>query len=499
MTIKLKNDAETTLTASATDTELTLAVVDTSSMPALGAGQEFTLTITDGSNHERVTVVGVAPTELTLSARGVESTVKRSWPIDTPCKLTLTAGTLLTSMQDGFELDAGFADVAYKQGEAWGAVTAGLNPSTTSNEEPVPVDSSLTSFEINTTVGGVGFIQVMRQVSGSTYEAVDSIEITAAVGINTYSVSGATLPRAMSILAGDIIALRLPSSGAMKLGYVEAPTSSEIFWSFVGDTGVGSQSTFAKQTIYSIALSYEYTIQEAVAGAAYDPKSFQLSYDNRDAIVLETQRNLNLTPRVQDLTAYVIGDSTIAAFAGGTAIFDLLNTIRPNGDISVPGDNISQQLGHWNALTITPSLVGYVVIEIGLNDLDPAEASAVALARLQNLVDTVRSDITSDRVIILAQMSPCRERLIDVYGEAQGEVSYQKWLAMNDAIIGNGGDAITGVDYTASSHVAKMNDGLGNLLPSMDTGDHIHPNDTGRAEIRDSWVDVLRRLAGFIV
>ncbi|GAI83031.1 unnamed protein product [marine sediment metagenome] len=82
MTIKLKNDSATTLTAAALIADLTLTVADTGSMPALAAGQSFTATLSDGVNYERVTVTDVATGLLTLSARGIESTVKRDWAID---------------------------------------------------------------------------------------------------------------------------------------------------------------------------------------------------------------------------------------------------------------------------------------------------------------------------------------------------------------------------------------------------------------------------------
>ena len=126
--------------------------------------------------------------------------------------------------------------------------------------------------------------------------------------------------------------------------------------------------------------------------------------------------------------------------------------------------------------------------------VDPSESAATALGRLQTLVDEIKADIGS-RTLLIGQMTPCRQRLIDYYGATNGPIAYQKWLDMNDAIAGNGANAITGVDGRITAHVALMNDGSGNLAAAYDTGDHIHPNAAGRQIIADAW-DVALVAAG---
>lgn len=238
----------------------------------------------------------------------------------------------------------------------------------------------------------------------------------------------------------------------------------------------------------------------ALAGAVAASDEVTSAIATAEASAIEAAINAvgniyGLTPiNLATTKAYAIGDSTIAAYAGGTAVIDLVGTVRTKQNVAVPGHTIAQQLSAWNALTIVPSSVGWVGIQIGLNDLDPAEAASVAIARLQNLVNKVRADIGERRIILLSQMIPCRQRLIDIYGSTNGPIAHQKWVAMNAAIAGIGPSPITGVNVRVTSHVALLDDGAGNLKATYDTGDHIHPNTAGRQIYADAWAAALARI-----
>ena len=120
----------------------------------------------------------------------------------------------------------------------------------------------------------------------------------------------------------------------------------------------------------------------------------------------------------------------------------------------------------------------------------PSESAASALARYQTLVNDINTSSPQAKVI-LGTMTPCRQRLINVYGAVDGLVSYQKWLDMNEAIKGNGANAITGADATAYAHTDLLNDGNGNLKPEYEIVglvDHIHENSAGRLIVAESWM-----------
>ena len=196
-------------------------------------------------------------------------------------------------------------------------------------------------------------------------------------------------------------------------------------------------------------------------------------------------------------SAIIVGDSTVSAYSGATAIATLLASI-PDVDltnitsIADPGDTIAQQKTAWQALSSgARSEAKYVIVQVGLNDLLPSESAATALSRYQDLIDTIASDSPSAR-IYTSQMTPCKQRLIDLYGATDGATSYQKWIDMNTAISGSGDSAITGMYGAITAHVAALDaNSDGNLDAEYDTGDHIHENDDARTLIATHWSDKL--------
>lgn len=192
-----------------------------------------------------------------------------------------------------------------------------------------------------------------------------------------------------------------------------------------------------------------------------------------------------------------VGDSTIAAYSTYASIMEYLCSNYIKVTCAVPGHTIAQQKAAWLALA-TRHYAKWVTVEVGLNDLDPSEAAAPAIARLQDLVNTVRANTAGDPVIFIAKMVPCKQRLIDVYGAVDGLVSYAKWLAINEAITGGGSTPITGVSGRITAHEAALNDGSGNLAPAYDSGDHIHETNAGRKIIGTEWGNKIKATIGVL-
>lgn len=178
--------------------------------------------------------------------------------------------------------------------------------------------------------------------------------------------------------------------------------------------------------------------------------------------------------------AIMLGDSTIAAYLGTTAVLDYVGTSLTKTSLADEGDTINEQRLVFAASAFRDD-ARWVCFQIGLNDLDPAEAASVAIARMQTLVDTVRICTRPRTLKVMSLMDPCRARMIALYGPVNGEIAYQKWTTMNEAYAGLGPTPVTGVDVRVTAHVPLMSDGSGNLLPIYDTGDGIHPNNAGRA------------------
>ncbi|CDS48904.1 hypothetical protein [Polaromonas sp. CG9_12] len=188
--------------------------------------------------------------------------------------------------------------------------------------------------------------------------------------------------------------------------------------------------------------------------------------------------------------ATVLGDSTIAAYLGANAVSTYLATSRTLLNLAVPGDTIAMQKTAWQGAALRAQSK-WVMIEVGLNDVLSTEATAPVLARLQDLVNTVIADAPLAKVLI-AQMTPCKGRLMADLGATNGPVAYQKWLDLNTAIAGGGASPITGVQGRVSAHVPLLNDGAGNLLAQYDqVSDFIHPNNAGRQIMASAWTNAL--------
>ena len=125
----------------------------------------------------------------------------------------------------------------------------------------------------------------------------------------------------------------------------------------------------------------------------------------------------------------IIGNSTIARYAGGESIAALMNETSAYSitDISVPGYTIHQEDSLWRAIPIgVKQSLNYVFVEIGNNDLKPEEPASKALARYQSLINLIRSETNKSCKIITSTMTPLKQRLINLFGNTEGLIAYKK-------------------------------------------------------------------------
>ena len=165
-------------------------------------------------------------------------------------------------------------------------------------------------------------------------------------------------------------------------------------------------------------------------------------------------------------------------------------------NIAVAGGTIASQEAAWSLLGDKTSY-DWILILVGINDRDPAESAATALARYQHLVDTITADKKASAVIFTSTLTPCKQFLIDTYGPIIGEVAQQKWVDMNIGIRGQGPDAITGmVDY-ADAHTLLLDDGAGSLALQYDVGDHLHITAAARSVVALDCRGIMQRFGFF--
>ena len=186
----------------------------------------------------------------------------------------------------------------------------------------------------------------------------------------------------------------------------------------------------------------------------------------------------------------IIGNSTIAAYAGGEAIAVLMNKDSEYSitDISVPGHTIKQQEAKWRKIPpeVKQSL-DFVFVEIGNNDLSPEVSVDTTLFRYQSLIDLIRSETSKSCRIITSTMTPLKKRLLLKHPDNH-LLYYEKWRYMNKAIIGKGPDKIVNFDSYCKKHTKILNDGKDNLKPMYDTGDGTHTTTAARQVIADEWI-----------
>lgn len=157
-------------------------------------------------------------------------------------------------------------------------------------------------------------------------------------------------------------------------------------------------------------------------------------------------------------------------------------------NIALGGDTITGQLTKWNALTDKLSY-DLVFIQIGLNDYP--NSLATNISNYQNMVNTIRSGIHADALIIIAKMIPVKNAMA-----VPVEANQAKWVGLNAAIAGEGATPITGVDGRVTAHVPILDDGAGSLKTIYVTQsfDPVHENDLARAVIIKEWHEVMYNL-----
>lgn len=182
-----------------------------------------------------------------------------------------------------------------------------------------------------------------------------------------------------------------------------------------------------------------------------------------------------------------LGDSTIAAGYGGLVVPAYIPEFTPLTSVATGGDTILGQRAKF--LNLTNHLeYDAVVIQIGLNDMNPAsQTTETVLANYQTLIDVVRSKVNIRCKIYISQMLPCKQRWFDLYGQTDGALALARWQELNNAIA----NTFTGVNGRITSHVALLGDAEGNLKPEYDSGDRIHETPEGRIVIANAWRDKL--------
>lgn len=147
---------------------------------------------------------------------------------------------------------------------------------------------------------------------------------------------------------------------------------------------------------------------------------------------------------------------------------------------ALTGDTIQGQQTAWTAIA-DKGAVAAVVIHAGVNNLSASETSTTVLSRLQTLIDTIKADKPTAKIVV-CKILPCK-------GVFAGDATkYSHWQAVNTGI-----PSLTSVDAVVTGHMTPLNDGADNLLGlyANNGTDTVHPNEFGRQIIARYTRDAL--------
>jgi lysophospholipase L1-like esterase len=368
---------------------------------------------------------------------------------------------VLGPMDNGIGIYAGFLNASPR----WVVSGAGVITSAT----PIPLNTRTTIAYIYT---------------GTNLELYVSGVLVGSVAYSgTYSV---VANHGLCLSGVGVFASPLDFFGGVYVGRNVTTEEREYLEGLVSSTAPVPNEAYIKQ----VTLASEAVDVPTIIAAITPNIQAMVDAGIKDAL-LRVGVNYSLAPLITSTKVYSLGDSTVADYTY-PGLVDLVSTVRVIVDIATPGDTIAGQKSKWLAQTIDPALVGWVVVQIGLNDMNPTDGTTASkIAELQDLITTIRGEIGATKKLLIAKMLPCKQRYIDVYGATNGGLAQQRWVAINAAIAGEGATPITGVDGRITSHVPFMDDGAGNLIVTYNTGDNIHPNLAGRQLMANKWKEAL--------
>lgn len=191
----------------------------------------------------------------------------------------------------------------------------------------------------------------------------------------------------------------------------------------------------------------------------------------------------------------VLGDSIVGALSNYALTPSYIYTASEARtragivDIAVPGNKVNDQIANWNASSYSGSNgdgLKVAIVMVGINDIAAGTSAATIEGYLQTLVNTLKADHPSMKVI-LCTLTPAKRQLDTI-----NVGYYSVWQTLNTDIRAG---VVTGTDLLSDSARAATEDGTtGNLYGPYDKGDGIHPDNPGRQAIGEAWRGDLQSL-----
>lgn len=164
---------------------------------------------------------------------------------------------------------------------------------------------------------------------------------------------------------------------------------------------------------------------------------------------------------------FCMGDSITNFGYYETQLNSLIGNNWIVANYGVSGNTTTQMLARFQQQIINPGCVDYVIIMGGVNDL---AASATATAIEANLQAMYNMAHNAGIKVIAMTVTPWKGSASWTIGKQIEQDALNAWILANP----------TNVDYVIDAYTQLVDPDVANtLLPAYDSGDHIHPNQTG--------------------
>lgn len=200
-----------------------------------------------------------------------------------------------------------------------------------------------------------------------------------------------------------------------------------------------------------------------------------------DRLQYEYRDKLAITPDTHENAAVCILGDSLSWYLGHYHLMDEYSTSY----LAEGGVGTLLQKFMWDQQTYSlQASFQYIFCMMSVNDQNLTVEQYTTI--YQAFINQLRLE-APNAIIIGVELTPVKGCLTHFAGDD----GYAKYLTFNEAIRGEGTNALTGFDHILTSHNDILDDGTGALKPEYDGGDHLHLTEAGYTVIANKYKEFI--------
>lgn len=200
-----------------------------------------------------------------------------------------------------------------------------------------------------------------------------------------------------------------------------------------------------------------------------------------DRLQYEYRDKLAITPDTHENAAVCILGDSLSWYLGHYHLMDEYSTSY----LAEGGVGTLLQKFMWDQQTYSlQASFQYIFCMMSVNDQNLTVEQYTTI--YQAFINQLRLE-APNAIIIGVELTPVKGCLTHFAGDD----GYAKYLTFNEAIRGEGANALTGFDHILTSHNDILDDGTGALKPEYDGGDHLHLTEAGYTVIANKYKEFI--------